>query len=60
MRVRVELESERKSARYLELKTLPRVGELLETDFCGTCEVVQVVHTPESKEQDAVLVLKQH
>lgn len=58
MKVRVDLEGQRGSNRYLDIKFLPRVGELLETDWCGACEVIQVVHTPESKDQDAVLILR--
>jgi hypothetical protein len=58
MKVRVEIEGEREKSRYLELKFLPRVGELLEVDICGTCEVAQVLHTPQSEEQDAVLILR--
>lgn len=59
MKVRVELAgvSHQDKNRFLEIKFLPRVGEFVETDFCGPCEVLQVVHTPNSADQDAVLTL---
>ena len=44
--------------RVLELRTLPRVGELLESASYGTCEVVKVVHTPEVEEHEATIVLR--
>ena len=59
MKVRVEIKnSAHTHRRILEMNFLPRVGEFLETGSDGSCEVIQVLHTPESKEQAAVLVLQ--
>ena len=59
MTVRVELmNGTAVEPRFLELRSLPRVGELLESRNYGTCEVVSVVETPHAVGQKAMLVLR--
>lgn len=60
MNLRVEFKElgQQGATKFITVKFIPGVGEFLETDTHGSCEVLQVIHTPESKEQDAILILK--
>jgi len=44
--------------RFVEMSKLPRVGEQLVSGTYGTCEVVRVQRTPESKDGDATVFLR--
>ena len=39
---------------------LPDVGETLRTENSEVFEVVKIVHTPVTKEQDAIVTVKDH
>jgi hypothetical protein len=60
MRVRLKFDGSQKSGdtRFAEMSKLPRVGEQLVSGTFGTCEVVRVLKTPESKEGDATVFLR--
>ncbi|HTG45407.1 MAG TPA: hypothetical protein VK633_12835 [Verrucomicrobiae bacterium] len=59
MRVRVEVDGAvTEKPKILNMKTVPRVGEKLESASYGTCLVREVTHTPDSKQHAAILFLK--
>ena len=41
----------------VEMKTIPRVGESLASGTWGVREVIKVLHTPDTSEQDVVVDL---
>ena len=49
-------EAPKKSA-VVNMQSIPRVGEYLASGSAGTCQVLRVVHTPETPAQDVVVVL---
>jgi hypothetical protein len=59
VKVRLDFDKSTSSNKQVvvEMKFLPRVGELLVSGNEGTCEVLKVIHTPETAEQDVVLQL---
>ena len=60
MRVRLKYAGLKKTGdtRFVEMSTLPRVGQQLVSGTYGTCEVVRVMKTPASKNGDATVFLK--
>ena len=60
MKVRLNLEGEdqQQEPGAVEMDWVPRVGEFLELEDEGTCEVTQVLHTPQSAEQAVILKLR--
>ena len=58
MRVRLLFSQGANEARFAELVLLPRIGELMESAAYGTCEVVNVIHSPDSPQQQATIVLR--
>ena len=46
-----------KKSIVVNMQSVPRVGESLVSGTAGMCEVLKVVHTPETSEQDVVLEL---
>jgi hypothetical protein len=60
MRVRLKFGAaeRRGDTRFVEMAKLPRVGEQLVSGTFGTCEVVQVLRTPDSDDGDATVILR--
>jgi len=46
-----------KETAVVNMQSIPRVGEYLVSGNAGMCQVLRVVHTPETPTQDVVLVL---
>src|SRR5580765_7912774 len=46
-----------KESAVVNMQSIPRVGEYLASGNAGTCQVLRVVHTPETPAQDVVVVL---
>ncbi|MDB6032483.1 MAG: hypothetical protein JWM16_2821 [Verrucomicrobiales bacterium] len=57
MKVRLDFHQSKSESRIVRMRTLPRIGERLESGDSGTFVVGDVVHTPLSQEHDAVLIL---
>ena len=59
MKVRLNFNNtgEPKNSVTVNMESLPRVGESLVSGTAGMCEVLKVIHTPETSEQDVVVEL---
>jgi hypothetical protein len=57
VKVRLNFSKDESQNRVVNMMTLPRIGERLETGDNGTFIVADVIHTPLSEEQQVVLVL---
>ena len=42
---------------FVDMESIPRVGEFLVSGTYGTCAVLKVVYTPEAAEQGVILVI---
>jgi len=58
MRVRLLFSQGANEARFVELAVLPRIAELMESPAYGLCEIVNVIHSPDSPQQQATVVLR--
>ena len=45
---------------FMTVDELPDVGETLRTENSEVFEVVKIMHTPVTKEQDAIVTVKDH
>jgi hypothetical protein len=59
MRVRLEFPdaAERHEPSFVDMQSIPRVGEFLVSGNSGAQEVLKVTHTPESREQAVIIEL---
>ena len=63
MRIKLELASpsgSRLPPEFMTVDELPDCGETLRTENSEVFEVIKIIRTPETKEQDAIAVVKDH
>ena len=60
MRIKLELghPSNKQPPAFMTVDELPDKGETLRTESSDVFEIINIIRTPDSKEQDAIVVVK--